>query len=202
MRSTPVLLSVIEQVQPDVIVVLGAHRAANGESLAQWGVVPGPMPRGEFMIFSRIPVVSCRSLARSNDIQLVQLIVQPHGAEVIECLLLDLPSDPARSRWAIAQTTRALLRRTLHNTPSIALGDFNMTQNSRALRSILPSWSVAWPAGGRGWGGTWPRNMPLWRIDHVLVPQGNPIPRVMTVDPGAGRHRAQVIDLALKPVSK
>lgn len=200
MRSTALLLNAIERAQPDVIVVLGARRAAGGESLAQWGVVPGPMPRGEFMIFSRIPVVSCRSLARSDDIQLVQLVVQPSGAEAVECLLLDLPSDPARNRWAIAQATSALIGRTLRSTPSIVLGDLNMTQDSRAMRSILPGWSTAWPAGGRGWGGTWPRSVPLWRIDHVLVPPGDPVPRVTTFDPGAGRHRAQVIDLALQPV--
>ncbi len=202
MRSTPLLLNAIERVQPNVVVVLGARRAAGGEALAQWGVVPGPMPRGEFIIFSRIPVVRCRSLARSDDIQLVQLIVQPNGAEAVECLLLDLPSDPARSRRGVAQATSALIGRTLRSTPSIVLGDFNMTQGSRAMRSILPGWSTAWPVGGSGWGGTWPRNMPLWRIDHVLVPPGVPVPRVTTFDPGAGRHRAQVIDLALQPVSR
>jgi len=201
MRSTVVLAKAIDHAKPDVVVVLGARRAAAGEALANWGIVPGPLARGEFMIFSRIPVRSCRSLARSEDIQLVLLRLAPEGRSPITLLLLDLPSDPWRSRWAVAAVTRHLTSLTLDVAPDLVLGDFNMTQESRAMRSILPGWRTAWPTGGRGWGGTWPRRLPLWRIDHVLVHPGGEMPIVATFDPGEGRHRAQIIDMPLQPAS-
>ena len=195
MRSTDLLKQVIEQTDPHLVVVLGARRASAGEALANWGVVPGPLSRGEFMIFSKVPITTCRSLARSDDIQLVELVLASPWAMSI--LLVDLPSDPARSRWTIAQQTANLMSRTLPSEPDAILGDFNMTQASQALRSIRPDWALAWPGGGSGWGGTWPRAVPLWRIDHVLTPPDAPKPWVKTLDPGAGRHRAQIIEFTL-----
>jgi hypothetical protein len=197
MRNTALLKQTMESTQADVVVVLGARRAAAGAALADWGTVPGPLARGEFMILSRVPVLRCRSLARSNNIQLVQLQVQPANAVALDLLLIDLPSSPTQSRWSIAQETRALIDTTLRTTPNLVFGDFNMTQGSEALRSILPGWAMAWPTSGVGWGGTWPRQMPLWRIDHVLVRPGDAMPTVTTLDPGEGRHRAQLIDIPL-----
>ena len=196
MRDPEVLLQAMQRTDPDVVVTLGPNVAAQGAALANWGAIPGPMRQAEFIVFSKYPVIRCRSLARSNDIQLAALDLDVHG-QTVHVLLLDLPSDPTRSRWMIAQQARALIDAKVEGTVDLVLGDFNMSQLSTALRSILPGWKLATPRGSLGWGGTWPRALPLWRIDHVLVPADAPLPHIETFDPGAGRHRAQIIDLTV-----
>jgi hypothetical protein len=38
----------------------------------------------------------------------------------------------------------------------------------------------------------------MWRIDHVLIPPGFALPSIRVIDPGTGRHRAQIIDVPWK----
>jgi hypothetical protein len=198
MTSTAALEQLIHQTDPHVVIVLGARQAAAGAALEDWGAVPGPLPRGEFMVFSTLPVLRCRSLARSRDIQLVALDLAWAPGAPFRMLLVDMPSDLTRNRWAVAAQARDLIDRTVNAPPDLVVGDFNMTQQSRALRSILPDWQVVWPDGGHGWGGTWPRSVPMWRIDHVLIPPGFALPSIQVIDPGTGRHRAQIIDVPWK----
>lgn len=198
MTSTAALEQLMKETNPSVVIVLGARQAAAGAALENWGAVPGPLPRGEFMVFSTLPVLRCRSLARSHDIQLVALDLAWTSGDPFRMLLVDMPSDPARSRWKAAAQARNLINRTVTTPLDLVLGDFNMTQQSRALRSMLPGWQTVWPSGGHGWGGTWPRQWPLWRIDHVLVQPDSPLPFVQVLDPGTGRHRAQIIDVPWK----
>ena len=194
MRDSQVLLQAMQRTDPDIVVTLGPNSAAQGAALANWGVIPGPLHRAEFIVFSKYPVTRCRSLARTNGIQLVALDLDVHG-QAVHLLLLDLPSDPGRSRWMIAQQTRALIESTVEGRVDLVLGDFNMSHLSSALQSIMPGWQLV--GHKAGWGGTWPRALPLWRIDHVLVPADAPLPHIETFDPGAGRHRAQIIDLTV-----
>ena len=48
---------------------------------------------------------------------------------------------------------------------------------------------------GSGWGGTYPREYPLWRIDLALVRAPWRVLRAEVVDLKGKRHNAQVIDL-------
>ena len=194
-KSEAAFAQLIERTNPDVVVALGAL-VRNWGALRNWGAVPGPMRRAEFTVLSKVPLARCRSLARAHDIQLVALDLQLTD-RIYRVLLVDLPSDPARSRWHIAEQAASLIDRVVMYTPDLVLGDFNMTRSSRAIHAILPDWRFAWPTRGRGWGGTWPRWLPLWRIDHVAVPPGAELPFVTTVDTGPARHRAQLIEIPL-----
>ena len=53
--------------------------------------------------------------------------------------------------------------------PLIVSGDFNSTSHHWTYRHIASGLTDAFAARGRGWGGTWPSDSPLVRIDHVLV---------------------------------
>ena len=53
----------------------------------------------------------------------------------------------------------------------------------------------AFDEAGSGWGATFRRDFPIFHIDHTLL--GDEIEAVdyRLIDPGIGRHRAQVIEL-------
>ena len=186
---------VIEDGNADVFIALGTTVRDWGD-LLEWGAIPGPIRRAEFTILSRYPVLTCRSLARVENIQLVLLELDVNR-EPMTILLLDLPSELTCSRMAIAHKARSLIETRLDTAPDLVIGDFNMTQHSAALKKIMPGWQTAWNEGGRGWGGTWPPQLPLWRIDHVLVPNDATPPAITTVWAGQGRHRTQLIDVVI-----
>lgn len=191
----------IAREDPDVLIMHGGLRIGRAESFHTWSQKRQLAMRGPFVFASRLPIHRLQTVAWADNIMLVNLeCVRPNG-QLLRVLAVDLPSDPARSKSEILRKTHQLLSR-LETPPDVILGDFNMTQNSRVLRSFLPGWKLGWPFAGRGWGGTWPRWLPAYRLDHVLIPDHTqPLPLITTHDPGVGTHRAQIITLPSRTVN-
>jgi endonuclease/exonuclease/phosphatase family metal-dependent hydrolase len=179
----------------DITIVEGARPAAADPAMRAWAADVTLAIRGQFLIASRLPVLHLRTVAWADDIMLISMEVQRRDGSPLRLLIVDLPSDPDRSRVAIIDAAHALMNR-LTVAPDLVLGDFNLTQGSRQLARFLPGYQPAWSTAGEGWGGTWPRTLPIYRLDHVLVRRGTGLHSITTIDPGCGRHRAQLIEAA------
>ncbi len=178
---------------PDILIVEGARRAASSDAFRAWSDEHTVLFRGPFLIASRLPVIQSRTVAWADDILVVSLITQLPSGKPLDILIIDLPSDPAISRSVVVRNLRTLLKR-VDQEPNMILGDFNLTQTSSVLRQIRSGFTPSWSRTGKGWGGTYPRSWPFYRLDHVLDrgPDSG-VSAIKVIDPGFGRHRAQMI---------
>jgi hypothetical protein len=190
----------IVQTDADITIVEGARRTTTDPLFQSWVRDKTLAIRGQFLIASKLPIKHLQTAVWSNDILLIELSVEQRTGQSLDVLIVDLPSDPNRSRRGIIEQV-AQVRPRLHRVPHIAIGDFNLTQNSSQLNRVLPGFFPAWPAAGLGWSGTWPRLFPIFRLDHVLSPRPTPVQLITTIDPGCGRHRAQLIAIDGRRVS-
>ncbi|MDP6987602.1 MAG: endonuclease/exonuclease/phosphatase family protein [Phycisphaerales bacterium] len=179
----------------DITIVEGARRAAADPAMRDWGAGMTLAMRGQFLIASRLPITRLRTVAWAHDILLFTLEVKKSDGNPLRLLIVDLPSSPDRDRGEIIDTAHRLLDR-LDQEPDLILGDFNLTQASWQLRRFRAGYRPAWSAAGVGWGGTWPRTMPLYRLDHVLTKPNTRLASLATTDPACGGHRAQLIEVA------
>jgi endonuclease/exonuclease/phosphatase family metal-dependent hydrolase len=83
--------------------------------------------------------------------------------------------------------------------PDLIVGDFNIPRGSASLRNLTADFVNAYSQGGFGPSGTWPRRWPLVHIDQAFVGSSLRAARYRVIDPGAGGHRMQIIDLRARP---
>ncbi len=116
--------------------------------------------------------------------------------------LIDLPSDPGLGRYALAQRVQKRIQ-TLTNTanssplqtPDIIVGDMNIPRGSASLSLITGTMQNAFDQAGFGPTGTWPRETPIFHIDHIFLNNTLKAVRYTTVDTGLSSHRLQIADL-------
>lgn len=108
---------------------------------------------------------------------------------------IDLPSDPMISRVGNARELAANIANVDASRPDLLIGDFNITGGSASLRAFGEGYVDAFAEAGSGWGGTYPSDVPMWRIDLALVRAPWRPVRAEVLDLEGKRHRAQWIDL-------
>jgi hypothetical protein len=147
------------------------------------------------LLHSRLPIVRVRVLVATDlmYVTLVELDATQRLGRPIVLYLVDLPSNPRRPRTAIASEVRRLMDEASAEPPDLVVGDFNMTRGSATIDTLFPNFTHAYDAAGHGYAATFPRRLPLYHIDHVLVNQdvGLRAARYDIIDEGASRHRAQ-----------
>ena len=187
------------EIDSDLNLIEGGKRLRWAPAIQDW---LGPDRRsystGIFSIMARLPISHFRSVIWAQGIHMAVLDVHGPGFEnePLHILLVDLPSDPRRSRAEIAESVQALHAKADLPSIDLIIGDFNMTANSRSLDSLFPGFRMAWPEAGAGWAPTFPREWSVVRIDHVLAGPHVDVTRLETIDPGLGRHRLQIMDIA------
>ena len=154
----------------------------------------GPLPIDRFVIASRFPILTARTIVASDGIHITRVVVDTTDAigQYLPIDVVDLPSDPWRSRREIARSARKMVMEGGVEAAHIAVGDFNMTRPSQSIGRIYPGLVDAWNQSGTGVGGSFPRTLPLLHIDHTLVAPCLVATSYELVDMGMGRHRAQV----------
>ena len=85
-------------------------------------------------------------------------------------------------------------------TPVILAGDLNSTPTNRAIRQLLTSLHDSWKEAGVGYGGTWHRKFPLFRIDYILYNNFTGATNPQFIKLGKSDHLAYSVDLVLPPV--
>ncbi len=189
---------VLMELDADITILTHGYGVRGSPSLLEWlGPDIQPYKYGHFTILTRLPVRQVRSVATSNDISLkmVEIDTISQLGQPLRILAVDFPSGLFRSRMELARQARQWLMDRGGGDIDIALGDFNMAGNSAAINMLLPGMRDAWSLAGVGWGPTFPRSLPMYHIDHVLVADWINVSRASTIDPGIGRHRLQLVYL-------
>lgn len=183
----------------DITILTHGYGVRGTDEIRDW-LGPGvhPYKLGFFTVLTRLPVRQLRPIAASRDIhaRVIEIDTTEQLGRPLHIVAVDLPSTLSRSRWDVARTLRTWLEERGAGPIDLALGDFNMRRGSVALASIFPELDHAWDRAGHGWGPSWSRSLPLYRIDHVLVADWLDVLDCTTADPGIGRHRTQRVVLS------
>jgi len=146
-------------------------------------------------VLSRVPIVRVRVLVASDQrcVTAIELNTETMFGRTIVMDLVDMPSNPRVPRMQMAREVRGLLDETTAPPPDIVVGDFNIPRGSSSISVMFPGLRDAFNIAGHGSGASFPRRLPLYHIDHVLVNEraGLTAARYDLIDEGLGRHRAQ-----------
>lgn len=219
---------------PAILVLANRHSRTSTRDIAQAFIDTGEahgVPGWPFDVFSRYPIVRWGGTDLGLDDPPSEAgddRYDPGWAHFYEfeavgghlvVWALDLPSDPDRGRWEMANraggTIAAWRGRAMrfdesgqkvfedHDSafpaPDVIVGDLNIPRGSRSVGRLLDLAGVrareAFRACGWGWQATWPRERPVLAIDQCLTTEGVRPVRHRTVDLGFGAHRALAVDL-------
>lgn len=186
----------------DLIVLTNPGHHRRYQSLSDSFTADGSTFRiGSFRVFSRFEIIESRTIVSNEGIRVVLLRIDTTSklGKAITIYAVDLPSDPRHSRMQTAQRLRAMLNSADAPAPDLVLGDFNMTRRGAALKTSFPSLQHAYAQAGHGYGATFPRRLPLFHIDHILLAQTLQAQSYQLINPHAGRHMLQIADIRAKP---
>ncbi|MCA9289552.1 MAG: hypothetical protein KDA25_00390 [Phycisphaerales bacterium] len=193
--GTPNFVNALIGLDGDVTVLSNPGSAPGAPEITAW---LGPEGRvsslGTFAVLSRLPILRCEWIG-ANDavfVGLAEIDATSVLGRPIIIYMLDLPSDPELSRLAIAEQVGRFLDAKHLPPPDLVVGDFNMLRDSRAIRLMFPEAHHAFDEAGRGFGASYPRRWPVFHLDHLLLSSDWRASRYDLVDPGVGRHRAQI----------
>lgn len=133
-------------------------------------------------------------------IMVVELDATAQLGRPITLYLVDLPSNPRLPRMPMMRDARRLVDKSNLPPPDIVMGDFNIPRHSASIAALFPGLRDAYDNAGHGYGATFPRRMPLYHIDHVLINEsaGLQALRYDIIDQGVARHCAQQAWVAAK----
>jgi endonuclease/exonuclease/phosphatase family metal-dependent hydrolase len=184
----------------DVTVLTNAGAVPWHEDVTTWLDGARPVHRGTFAILTRLPVVESRWLIAEEGVTVALLrLAPPEEAEPIVIFLVDLPSDPRLPRREVARRLRALLDEIGAPAPDVVVGDLNITRGSASLRRMFPAHHHAYADGGHGYAASFPRDVPIYHLDHILLGADRHCTRYDLPDVAVGRHRPQVAWIEPRP---
>ncbi|MEM7229630.1 MAG: endonuclease/exonuclease/phosphatase family protein [Planctomycetota bacterium] len=150
-------------------------------------------PVGLATVITRHELVEHRTILRNGNFfgWTIHLRTAADADDVVTIWLLDLPSNPRIHRWEIASRVRDMLDNANEPRPDLVIGDLNITRGSASLQHLFPDYEHAYDQAGFGDSATFPRERPVYHIDHVLIRAPWRAQRYDLHDPGHGRHRLQ-----------
>ena len=113
----------------------------------------------------------------------------------LSILAVDLPSSTELSRRDLAAALRADLASLDLPPIDLVVGDFNMDAASASLAGAFPDNRSALDRVGQGYAASYPRRLPLWHPDQILVGESIDPCGYRLIDLGVGTHRAQELRL-------
>ncbi|MBT4531324.1 MAG: hypothetical protein HOC27_08970 [Phycisphaerae bacterium] len=152
---------------------------------------------GPFTLFTKFQPIKVQSLIAADEIYISQFILDTTPAinDILVIWAIDLPSSITTSKTKVAQKVRDLLLNSQITPPDVVIGDFNMTRNSSAIQTMFPDLHDAADDGGVGIIGTFPMEIPIYHIDHVLLAPELHACSYECVNPHIGRHQIQVLSI-------
>jgi endonuclease/exonuclease/phosphatase family metal-dependent hydrolase len=188
----------LASVPADVILISNPGRMTRPAIAEQW--LPegwsiqdcGPMG-----LATRLPVESVQVLTFVvHPFEIGHWMVRVHlrtkGGTSLEILCVDLPSGVHLLRPKIAHMVRdALAKHPDLPAPDLIVGDFNNEPGSRVFEAF-PESAPPTCRESCGWLCSFPRLLPLWRIDGMRTGPTWEFQNYQTIDLGVGLHRAQL----------
>jgi hypothetical protein len=149
---------------------------------------------GSFAMVSRVPITEARPVYNARGRALSRFTLEtPLGPLRIDAV--DLPSETTLPRFMSMRTFVGAIEGLRSEPADIISGDFNITRGSASLELLVGDARDAFATAGVGWGGTYPRRLPLFPIDLTQVRAPWRAVWADVVDPGFERHCAQRVDL-------
>ncbi len=121
--------------------------------------------------------------------------------------IVDLPSDPRLPRFYLTQLAARRLASLMGPTgrgeppraglppPDLIAGDFNIPRGSASLSALTRGMTHAFDQVGCGYVASWPRDWPIYHIDHVFLGPWLRALEYRVVNGGASDHRMQVFSV-------
>lgn len=191
--DAPDLQPRIDELHEDVTILTNAYWLARPEIANRWREEGSTFVSiSPFVILSRLPVIEARLVIAAGGaaVALVRLDAKEQLGRPLVIYAVDLPSSPRLPRMALARQLHAWIDDAGLPAPDLVVGDLNMTRDSAAITTMFPGLRNAFTEAGRGLGMTYPREFPLWAIDHVLVGDALEAADARIIDPGSHGHRA------------
>ena len=148
---------------------------------------------GPFTLLTKLPVIEVRTLVASDGIfiSLFSLDASEYISKPLVLWAIDLPSGAFIPRIETAKRVNRLLSRLDTTEPDIVIDDFNMGRNSFSIQSMFPALTDASETAGEGLLATFPLELPLYHIDHMLVNNKLMCNKYTIINPHIGKHRIQ-----------
>lgn len=214
-ESTDKFLDGVLALDPDILILSNAWGFPWWQQSRDWvqqqgGVVRSMRP---FAIISRVPLITARHLVSADEITitLLEFDTTDQLGRTLTMYAVDMPSDLKLVRLDVARQARRLLDEAeqpdeddgdpaqspgdsvARLSPDLVVGDFNITRNSAAMRTMFPDMRHAFHEAGHGYGASFFRIFPLYHVDHTLLGDSVRATRYDIIDPGVSRHRVQSV---------
>ncbi len=161
------------------------------------------------VLFSRYPIIHSETfeLSPGNNSdysrQCLKTVIQVDSDTVhvfgvhLEPLKVEGEDISANVRWKRRAAQAKLLAKTVKKLEGkvILMGDFNATPTEPIMKPVFKSLDDSWMKGGRGLGGTWVYDMPLFRIDYIFHKGFTGIKIASALKSTVSDHRAYRVDL-------
>ncbi len=149
---------------------------------------------GPFTLLTKLKVIEVQTLIASDGVYLSMFTIDTTKqlGKPLVLWAIDLPSSLATIRMNTASRVRRILDSIEYKRPDVVLGDFNMTRNSYAIKTMFPTLIEASDIGGIGLIASYPANFSLYHIDHILLSKAFNCSSYEVINPGIGRHRVQI----------
>ena len=109
---------------------------------------------------------------------------------------------PVTAKFSVASRMRyeqsKLLAEKVKETEGywLVLGDFNATPTDRSIRPLKRVLEDTWSEGGFGFGGTWPGELGIFRIDYILQQGFHSAYNARIIQAPGSDHRAYRVDIS------
>lgn len=180
----------------DIVLISNRGAVTSTDLVRRWaGADARVVGAGPFALVTRWPVRKAIQVSGGGGpgkrwwVARFEVLPPAWEGQSLRIAMVDLPSRPSLSRSAVADALLQACEEGALGEVDLVAGDFNATDGSVILTRCFPGFRDALREAGRGWLATWPRQFPLWRIDHVLVTPEIEVVRGRTVDPGISSHR-------------
>ncbi len=189
---------VILKLQGDITLLTHGWYVRGQELIQQWVDQSGyKVVNSQFTLLSKYKPISVQTIIASDGVYISSFILDTTEVlgDVLVLWAIDLPSSIWDSKIDIAHRVNRLLQTIEYTSPDIVMGDFNMTRNSVAMRTMFPTLYDISNRVGVGFLGSFPMNVPLYHIDHTLMNDRFTPVKYELINPHIGRHRIQLVDI-------
>jgi endonuclease/exonuclease/phosphatase (EEP) superfamily protein YafD len=166
---TPKTVAQLRNSQADV---MGMVEAGDWQGTSEWYASEFPGYhfahfRRALVIGSRTPILSHTSggLGGFGKYALVKTTI---GTDVVTILLVDVESNPFRSRRPAFDALARLIA-AQGDEPLVVMGDFNTPGDSTLFEPLRESFQDAFETAGNGLISTWPVPVPVLTLDHIWL---------------------------------
>ena len=189
----------IIRLDADITLLTHGWYVRGEESIQNWlGSGGKKIINGPFTLLTKLKPIEVTTLVASGGIHISSFTLDASEqlGRPLVLWAIDFPSEFSKQRYRTSMIAKHLLLELDTPLPDLVAGDFNMTRDSASIKHLFPEMHDAGNEGGCGLIASYPRILPLYHIDHVLLNNSLRADTYKLIDPHVGRHRVQVCEIS------